>query len=86
MSARTKHSRINPMIKVIFCEIKNTKKVNCKYYKTRRIGLHYQQLKLLDIHLKNMTSEFTLILNSLNTVPETRFHNAKKPKYYKTPH
>ena len=65
------------MAKVKFCEIKNTQKANFKYYKTRKIGLHYQQLKLLEIHFKNTTSEFTLILNSLNTVPETTFHNAK---------
>ena len=65
------------MIKVIFCEIKNTKNVIREYYKTRKIGPHYQQLKLLEIHLKNTTSEFTLILNLLNTVPETTFHNAK---------
>ena len=86
MSARTKHSKISPIIKVNFCEIKNTQKANCKYYKTRKIGLHYQRLKLLETHLKNTTSKFTLILNSLNAVPETTFHNAKKPKYYKTPH
>ena len=86
MRARTKHPRINPMAKVKFCEIKNTQKANFKYYKTRKIGLHYQRLKLLETHLKNTTSEFTLILNSLNTVPETTFHNAKMPKYYKTPH
>lgn len=65
------------MIKVIFCEIKNTKNVIREYYKTRKIGLHYQQFKLLETHSKNTTSEFTLILNSLNTVPETIFHNAK---------
>ena len=81
-----KYSRISPIIKVNFCEIKNTEKLNCKYYKTRRIGLHYHRLKLLETHLKNTTSEFTLIINSLKTVPETIFHNAKMPKYYKTPH